>query len=818
MSSLAGDFRHAVRNFRRAPLSTAVSVLTLGVGLGIFCTIFSIFHSVLLRPLPFREPDRLMKVWETFSSEPTVRFPSSEVALVYVREKSRALCRVSGIDIGRANLTGVYPEQIKVGHVSPDLFPLLGVEAVRGRVFTADEEQPGRDQVALVDAETWHRRFASDPDLIGKPLSLAGVRFLVVGILPAGFRLPWRQASDSTAEVWVPEAIDRSQLAAAPWGRRGRYLEVVAGLCPGVTLAQAQSDLRTVAQGFREQYGHYFPADSAWDLRTDSLLRAETAKVRPALIALLGAGMLVLLITCTNVGNLMLLRMQKRGREIAVRMAVGASRSHLIRQVLVEGALLGCVGGMLAMLFAAWGMGLLTSVVPVELPRFGEVHLDAVSLVTLFAASILSGMASGLAAAFLVTRLDLPSALKEAGGKSSLGLGGKRLRNAFVVLEVMLAASVLVGAGLLVENYLRLQEIHSGFDPRGVMTLGLSLPAAKYADEERMTSFYRRLLEEVRGVPEVQTVALTSHVPMGGATSSHGISVEGHPDPLGAMLHEVDVQTVSPDYFRALGIPLLRGRSCAETDRGGNPLVVVDQRLVERLGLGPAPLGKRLKRGHLEDDGPWLTIIGVAGHVKQLGLDTGEERDQVYYCYTQQISPDMSLVLRTNVPEPATLVEAIRSRVRAIDPDQPLSEVRTQESRLRESLAKARFSTFLLGTFASVALLLVIAGTYGVLAASTSERRPEIAIRMALGAQRSTVLGLVVGHGLRLGLLGTAAGLLLALAWRPVLASQLRTVSPTSPAVFLGATLLILGVVVVSSWLPAWRALRTDPAESLRSQ
>jgi putative ABC transport system permease protein len=281
----------------------------------------------------------------------------------------------------------------------------------------------------------------------------------------------------------------------------------------------------------------------------------------------------------------------------------------------------------------------------------------------------------------------------------------------------------------------------------------------------------------------------------------------------------VDVQAVSPDYFRALGIPLLRGRTCAETDEGGHPsVVVVDQRLVERSGLGPAPLGRRLKRGHLEDDGPWLTIIGVVGHVKQLGLDTGEERDQVYYCYTQEISPEMSLVVRTNAREPATLVETMRRRVRSIDPDQPLSEARTQESRLRESLAKARFSTFLLGTFAGVALLLVTAGTYGVLAASTAERRPEIAIRMALGARRSTVLGLVVGQGLRLGLLGTATGLLLALSWRPVLADQLHTVSPASPAVFFGAVLLILGVVAVSSWLPARRALRTEPAESLRSQ
>lgn len=816
-SSLAGDFRYAARSLRRAPLSTAVSILTLGVGLGIFCTIFSILHSVLLRPLPFREPDRLVKVWETFSSEPKVRFPSSEVALVYLREKSRALCRVSGIEISRANVTGVHPEQITLGSVSPDLFPLLGVAAVRGRVFTPEEEQPGRHDVALIGTETWRSRFGSDPEVIGKPLFLNDERFLIVGVLPAGFRLPWRQVSSSTAEVWVPKAVDRSQLAETPWGRRGRYLEIVGGLCPGVTLAQAQADLQVVARGFREQYGKFFPSESAWDLRADSLLHAETAKARPALIALLGAGILILLITCANVGNLMLLRIQKRGQEIAMRVAIGANRAHLIRQVLAEGIILGCVGGALATLLATWGMRLLlTSAAPVELPRFNEAHVDAVALAVLFAVSVLSGVTSGLAAAFLLTRLDLLAALKESGGKSSLSLGGRRLRSAFVVFEVMLATGVLVGAGLLVENYIRLENSPPGFDSRGVITLGLSLSTAKYEDTEKITNFYRQLLEETRSLPEVQAAALTSHLPMSGATSSHGISVEGRPAPSGSMLPEVDVQTVSPDYFRALGIPLLRGRSCTENDRGDNLMVVVDRRLVERLRLGPSPLGKRLKRGHLEDAGPWMTIVGVVDHVKQLGLDSGEERDQVYYCYTQQISPNMSLVLRTDASRPASLVAAILERVQALDPDLPLSEARTQESRVRESLAKSCFSTFLLCTFASVALFLVIAGTYGVLAASASERRPEIAIRMALGAQRSAVLGLVVGQGLRLGLLGTVAGLLLALGWRPLLASQLRMVSTTAPAAFAGAMLLILGVVLVSSWLPARRITRTDPAESLR--
>jgi putative ABC transport system permease protein len=816
ISPLAGDFRYAARSLRRAPLSTAVSILTLGVGLGIFCTIFSILHSVLLRPLPFQEPERLVKVWETFSSEPTVRFPSSEVALVYLREKSRALCRVSGIEISRANVTDIHPEQITLGSVSPDLFPLLGVAAVRGRVFTPEEEQPGRDDVALIGSETWRSRFGSDPGVIGKPLFLDGERFLIVGVLPAGFRLPWRQASSNTAEVWIPKSVDRGQLAGTPWGRRGRYLEVVGELCPGVTLAKAQADLQGVARSFREQYGKFFPSESVWDLRADSLLHAETAKARPALLALLGAGILVLLITCANIGNLMLLRMQRREQEFAVRVAIGANRAHLVRQILAEGILLGCAGGALAILLATWGMRLLTSAAPVELPRFNEAHVDAVALVVLLAVSVLSGVASGLAAAFLLTRLDLPAVLKESGGRSSLGLGSRRLRSAFVVFEVMLATGVLVGAGLLVENYIRLESSPPGFDSRGVITLGLSLSPATYQDTEEIINFYRQLLEETRSLPDVQAAALTSHLPMSGATSSHGISVEGHPSPPGSMLPEVDVQTVSPDYFRALGIPLLRGRSCTESDRGDNLVVVVDRLLVERLGLGPSPLGTRLKRGRLEDAGPWMTIVGVVDHVKQLGLDSGEEREQIYYCYTQQVSPKMSLVLRTGSSWPAPLIAAIRERVEALNPGQPLSEARTQESRVRESLAKSRFSTFLLCTFASVALFLVIAGTYGVLAASASERRPEIAIRMALGAQRSAVLGLVVGQGLRLGLLGTGAGLLLALGWRPLLAGQLRMVSTTAPAAFAGAILLILGVVLASSWLPARRITRTDPAESLR--
>jgi putative ABC transport system permease protein len=791
-------------------------MLTLALGLGVFCTVFGIFDGILLRPLPYEQPDRLLKIWETFAKEPEVAFPSSEVALVHLRAASRTFQRVAGYTLSRANLTGPQePEQIWVARVSPDLFLLLGVKPLAGRLFAPEEEEPLRDRVALLGAATWHRRFGSDPGAVGRPLELNGERYTIVGILPPSFRFPRRP--DAEPEIWVPEAIDRARLATTPWGRRGRYLDVVARLRPGVSLEQAEADLDRVAATFRERYARHFQADSGWGFRAAPLLRAETRDVRPALFALLGAGGLVLLITCANVGNLLSLRAQRRGREIAVRMALGASRAHMVRQILLEGALLGALGGLLGVLLAIWGTGLLKSFVPAGIPRFDETGLAVSTLAATCLASLLAGTAAGLVAAAQVPGADLPRRLKE-GGKSSLGRGSRRLRSTLVVLEVTLASSILIGAGLLLENYRRLQQVDPGFSPRGVLTLGLSLPPARYGSAERIYAFYQRLLEEVHGLSGIEAAGLTSSLPMGGIRSSHGISVEDRPVAPGKMLHEVDVQAVSPGYFAAMGIPLLQGRPCTDEDRDGSPgVVVVDRRLAERFGLGPDPIGKRLKGGAPESSAPWLTIVGVVGHVKQLGLDADQERDQLYYCYLQESSPVMSLVVRTQPGAEAGLTDAIRRRVLEIDPGQPIADVRTQESLLTASLGKARFSTLLLVIFAAAGLLLAAAGTYGVLSTSTAERMREIAIRMALGARRSEVVRMIVGQGMRLGLIGCIAGVLITVASSSLLAGQIREVSPAEPSVLVAALALILGIVLAATLLPAFRAVRAAPVDSLRS-
>ena len=690
------------------------------------------------------------------------------------------------------------------------------MKPLRGRVFTSDEEEPGRDRVALLGASAWRRRFGSDPGVVGRPLELNGERYIIVGVLPPSFRFP--RQPNAEPEIWVPEAIDRVHLPDEPWGRRGRYLEIVARLRPGVSLEQAQIDLDRVAARFRERYAKYFAADSGWGLQSALLLQAETRDVRPALFTLLGAGGLVLLITCANVGNLLSLRAQRRSREMAVRLALGASRAHVARQILLESALLGALGAVLGVLLALWGISLLKAFLPAGIPRVDEAGFNASTLVFSFIASLLAGMAAGLVAILQIPGVAFPRYLKEGGGKASLGKGGRRLRSTLVVLEMMLASSVLIGAGLILENYRRLQQVDPGFDPRGVLTLGISLPSARYGSVEEIYSFYRHLLEEIRGLSGTEAAGFSSSLPVGGRRSSRGIDLEARPASPGEMLHEVDVQAVSPGYFEAMRISLLQGRSCTDHDQDGSPgVVVIDRRLVERFGLGPDPLGRRLKAGRIGSSEPWLTIVGVVGHVKQMGVDTDEERDQLYVCYLQQISPVMSLALRTKPGAEAGLTEAVRHLVLQIDPNQPISNVRTAESLLAASLGKARFSMFLMVTFAGAGLLLAVVGVYGVFSTSTAERMREIAIRMALGAQRPEVVRMIVAQALRLGLIGCGAGVLITFVSSSFIASQVREVRPAEPMVLVAAIALILGAVLAASWLPAWRAARANPADSLRS-
>ena len=792
------DIRFALRMMRRNPSFTIIAILTLALGIGANSAIFSVVNAVLLRQLPFENPKRLVMMWGEDKREGLNRRVFSTGELVEYRQAQQSLTQLAAVDTESFNLTGGdQPERVQGARVSYDLFPLLAVKMFSGRAFLSNEETPGSDRVAVLSYGFWQRRFGSDPKILGQQLSLNGESYTVVGILPPEFQLP-----RVDAEVWVPLALGPQQMSFD-----NNSLLVFGRLKPGLTLKRAQGDLNSIARRLEQSYPQ---TNMGIGVYLVPLNQEAVGEIRPALLILLSAVSFVLLIACANVANLLLARATGRRREIAVRHTLGASRRRLVRQLVTESLLLALIGGALGLLLALWGKQLLASRIPEYITRLKEISIDYRVLGFTLLISVLTGMIFGLVPALLTSRTDLNQALKEGGQSLSGGSRRNRLGELLIISEVALALVLLIGAGLMITSFIRLQRVDPGFDTKNVLTMRLSLPASKYQTNQQ-GAFYQQVMERIKALPGVQYVGVINSLPISGADDETGFMIEGRPAPTAAEVPTVSFRLVSPDYFRAMGMYLKKGRYFEEEDIK-HACIIINETMARRFWPDDDPLQKRIKIGGPEEPGPWLPIVGVVGDVKQFGL-RHKDRATIYITLLEQ--PAVSLVVRTTVP-PLNLVQAVRNEVLAVDKDQPVYNIREMNQVVERSIAQPRLLANFLTVFAALSLVLAGVGIYGVMFYYVSQRTREIGIRMALGAQSKDVLRLVLRQGLRLTLIGLGIGLLAALALTRVISSFLYGVSFIDPLIYLSLPLLLGVVALLASYIPARRATTIDPLLAIR--
>jgi len=797
MNTLWQDLRYGARLLAKRPGFTAVAVLTLALGIGANSAIFSVVNAVLLRPLPFKEPDRLIRIWETFypSGWGSVSVPN----LKDWREQNDVFTGIAAFQTSSFVLqNGDYPERIAAASVSADFFDVLGVPPQSGRFFVEGEDQPGRQQVVVLSDQLWKRSFGADPNVIGQSLSLSAEKYTVVGIMPPGFRYPSR-----LTELWVPLVPPASQAA----NRGNHWLQVLGRLKPGLTIDQAREQMTTIASRLEQQYPD---AQARRSVRLLPLQEETVRNVRPALLLMLGAVAFVLLIACTNVANLLLARATGRGREIAIRSALGAARGTLIRQFLTESVLLSALGGIVGLVLAKWGLDVLVALAANSLPRANEVALDGRVLGFTLLLSMITGVVFGLAPAIQASKTDVQKALKE-GGSAGGGLERNWLRSLLVVLEVTAALVLLVGAGLLIRSFMRLQDTESGLRPDNVLTLSLALPQAKYDTPQKVNSFYQQLVSRISALPGVQACGAINMLPLQQWGTNGPIEIEGEPPYPAGQAPIAEYRAASPDYFRALGIPLIAGRFFNDQDRESATVnIIVNKTLADRHFPNQDPIGKRLKAGSPD----YATIVGVVGDVKQSGL-TQAARAELFWCSLQATRSAMSLVVRA-ASEPTSLTSAVRGEVQALDRDLPIHNVKTMETVISESISDHRLNMLLLGIFAGVALILSVIGIYSVMSYTTTQSTREIGIRMALGAQPSDVLKLIIGHGAVLSLIGVAIGLVAAFGLTQLMGTLLYGVTATDPLTFASVPVVLMAVSLVACYVPARRAIKIDPMIALR--
>jgi putative ABC transport system permease protein len=807
LGDLAQDFRYGLRMLLRNPGFTIVAVLALALGIGANSAIFSVVNTVLLRPLPYKNPNRLVMVWEDNSKQGFPRDTPAAANYIDWRDQNHVFEGMAAIVEISFNLTGAGdPERIDGRRVSASLFPLLGVEPQLGRAFRPEEDRPGANHVVIMSHGLWQRRFGSDPGIIGKPINLNGESFTVVGVMPGSFQFPTR-----ADQLWIPIAFDAKEA-----GQRGNhYLEVIARMKPGTTLPRAQAEMTTIAGRLEQQY----PGTNAGIGAVVTPLHEQVVgDIKPALLVLLGAVALVLLIACANVANLLLARAAVRQKEIALRLAVGASRSRLMRQFLTESVLLSAFGGAFGLLLAVVGLDVLKRFIPPNISQAQAITIDAKVLIFTVLVSLVTGLVFGLAPATQAANFNLNDSLKESGRDSAAGSRGNRIRGLLVICEVAVSFVLLIGAGLLINSFMRLRSVDPGFHPEKLLTMKIVLPEAHYPDRATRSTFYTELIRRVETVPGVKSAAVATSLPLTDTGNSIGISIEGRPDPGPDHVPIVITRVLSPGYFGTMGIPLLQGRVFTEQDRAESTgVVIITETTARRLWPGEDPIGKRIAGWSTDPQRKWVQIIGVVKDVRQFGL-AAEPKLQIYLPYDQaRFFEPRALIVRTEV-EPLSLAATVRRTVWEIDKDQPVSDISSMEEVVSESVGRQRFSMLLLGVFAGLALLLAAVGIYGVMSYSVAQRTREIGIRMALGAQRRDVLKMTVGQGLRLVSIGVVTGLAAAFILTRVMSSLLFGVSATDPATFLTISLVLMSVAVLASYVPAVRATKVDPMFALRYQ
>jgi putative ABC transport system permease protein len=807
MNTFVQDLRYAARMLYKNRGFTAVALLALALGIGANTAIFSVVNSVLLRPLPFRDPQRLLMIWENYQQRGG---PEREWAAPAdfrdFRDQAQSFEHVVALGGWGPTLTGQDdPEDLLGAVVSHDTFAMLGIEPALGRSFRPDEDQAGAERVVVLSHQLWQRRFSADASIIGKNVTLSGDSYTVIGVMPRGFTFPILNNTD----IWRPIG---PLLAANPGCDRGCVtLRLIAKLKPEVSIEVARAEMA----GITQQLAARFPESNKGVGATLVPLHEQlVGDVRPAMLVLFGAVGLVLLIACANVANLLLARAAAREKEVAIRAALGASRARLIRQHLTESLLLAVIGGGLGLLIAFWMVDLLVSVAPKGTPRIGEVAIDALVLAFTFGTAVLTGMAFGLAPALLSSRANFNSTLKEGGRDTSATSRGARVRSVLVISEVALALMLLIGAGLLIKSFLNLQRVDPGFNPNRVLRLDVSLPRTRYPERNQAAAFYKELIDRVAALPGVQSAGAVSSLPLSGGSTDGNFAIEGAPPAEPDRLPVAWYSSVTPNYFRAMGIRLLKGRELTEADNADAPkTVVISESMARRYFNDQDPLGKRIVFGGGKD---LREIVGVVSDVKSFGLNL-DARPSMYYPHAQNPARGMSIVIRTQ-GDTSTLAAATRGQVSAIDRNLAVSNIMTMEQLVGASLSEPRFVLLLLGTFASVAMLLSAIGVYGVVSYSVTQRSHEIGVRMALGAQMSDVLKLVVRQGMTLVLGGVGLGLIAAFGLSRVMESLLFGVSATDVTTFGVTSAILVGVALGACFVPAWRATKVDPMESLRCE
>jgi predicted permease len=799
------DIRFGVRALVHSPIFTVVTVLSLALGIGANTAIFSVVNGLLLRPLPYPESEQIVDVWHT---PPQQSFPGLDRFSVspanYLDWKAQsnafeqmAIYTYTGLSLSTSN----DPLPLIGAAVSSDFFSVLRTNAMQGRTFTPDEEQPGRDQVVVISHGLWQRAFGANPNIVGQTLTLNSRSFTVVGIMPAGFQLP------READLWVPLAWDDKE-------RQTRSIHdyiVIARLKQNVSLPQAQAEMSTISTRLEQQYPE---ENSGWGAVVIPLREDLVGDIRTALLVLFSAVGFVLLIACANVANLMLARGANRQKEIAVRIALGAGRARLVRQLLTESVLLAVTGGVLGLLLAVWGSRMLVRLG--SLPNSGDIGIDTWALGFTLLVSFAAGIIIGIVPALQFTKSSLSETLKQGSGRTGGSPMKQHTRKALVVSEVALSLVLLIGAGLMIRSFWKLQNVDPGFDTSNALTMSVALTPIRYSEPHQQLAFLDRAMEQIRAVPGVVSVGTTTTIPLAGGGSTQPFSIEGRPT--GTIAEQPMAQTryISPDYFKAIGIPLRQGRFFSDQDRDNSvPVIIISEAMARRFWPGENPIGKRLTPSFHSKEGA-REIVGVVGDVKARGLDS-DASTMMYLPYKQAPRPFMSFVVRTS-SNPESLVQPVSRAIYSIDKEQALTDVQTMDQVLMQSLSDRRFNMTLLLTFAGVALVLAAVGVYGVMNYTVTLRRRELGIRMALGAKASDVLRLVLRQGLTLTLIGVGAGLISAYALTRLMASLLYGVTATDYLTFASVSAVLIVVGLVASFVPARRATKVDPTIALRTE
>ena len=805
LERLRQDVRYGLRLLRRSPGFAAVAIVTLALGIGASTAILSVVDAILLRPLAYRDPGRLVVILHNEGG------PIAPANFLDWKAQSRSFDNMGAAEYWTPNLTGGgTPEKTWAIRMTADVLPVLGVKPALGRWFLESETRGGADRVVVLGHAIWKNRFGADPGILGQPILLDGEPYTVVGVMPPSFRFAPFWATQ--AQLWAP--LDLSPRAT---NRTGSSLRVFARLKDGVSLDAARRDIAAVTARLERE----FPGTNR-GMNVIPLLEKVVGDVRPALLVLLAAVGLLLLIACANVANMLLARASVRQREVALRAALGASRARTIRQLLTESLVLALAGGAAGAALGAWALKLLVALAPPGIPRIESVHLDLRILLLAFVVSLVSAAAFGLAPALQTSGAPLQGALKE-GGSAGAGREGGRLRRVFVAAEVAIAIVLLIGGGLMIRTFLALKAIDPGWNPDGVITLEVSVAGTRSAAPEKRPALYREVLERLAAVPGVSAAGAINHIPVAGDVWGFPYTVEGRPKPLPGDAPVAVYRAVLPGYFGAMRLPILRGRDVAWSDDAVAPgVVLVNEILAAKQWPGEDPLGRRI----MLDDEHWLTVIGVVRNAVQSEWSS-KPMDEVYLAALQtpelmrsphSMSAYLTFALRTAAGDPAALAPSLRAAIRSIDPALPVSEIHTMREIVAGVNGRARFQTLLLAAFAGAAALLAAIGIYGVMSYAVSRRTREIGVRMALGAEPRSVLRLVVGQGMGVALAGAAVGLVAALLLTRMMAGVLYGVRPTDPVTYLSVAAVVLAIALAASWIPARRAARIDPIKALRAE